>query len=401
MVELNNSAVFSWGSEYMMPTYSRLPVVFLKGSMQYLWDIENNKYIDYIAGYGCLNVGHSNKYIVKAVKRQVEKLIQPSNVYYNLPQVELAEKLCKLTGFGSKVFFANSGSESIEGAIKLARKYSTDKYGNERYGVITFERSFHGRTMGALSATAQPKKQRAFEPLLEGFKYAEFNNIDSVRELIDKNTCAIMLEPVQGEGGVYPAEKGFIKDLKEICIKNDILLILDEVQTGFGRTGKMFAYENYNIVPDILVVAKSLGGGMPIGAIISTSDISKTFTPGVHGSTFGGNAASCAAGLAVIDYILNNELSRKAKELGNYFISRLARLEKKYSVISEVRGTGLMVGLEFSEPVAARLVSEALEDGLVINKVSDHTLRFLPTLVIKKSHLNKLIKWLDLNIKDI
>ena len=401
MVELNNSAVFSWGSEYMMPTYSRLPVVFLKGSMQYLWDIENNKYIDYIAGYGCLNVGHSNKYIVKAVKRQVEKLIQPSNVYYNLPQVELAEKLCKLTGFGSKVFFANSGSESIEGAIKLARKYSTDKYGNERYGVITFERSFHGRTMGALSATAQPKKQRAFEPLLEGFKYAEFNNIDSVRELIDKNTCAIMLEPVQGEGGVYPAEKGFIKDLKEICIKNDILLILDEVQTGFGRTGKMFAYENYNIVPDILVVAKSLGGGMPIGAIISTSDISKTFTPGVHGSTFGGNAASCAAGLAVIDYILNNELSRKAKELGNYFISRLARLEKKYSVISEVRGTGLMVGLEFSEPVAARLVSEALEDGLVINKVSDHVLRFLPPLVIKKGHLDKLIKWLDLKIKDI
>ncbi|TET52104.1 MAG: aspartate aminotransferase family protein [Actinomycetota bacterium] len=401
MVELNNSAVFSWGSEYIMPTYSRLPVVFLKGSMQYLWDIENNKYIDYIAGYGCLNVGHSNKYIVKAVKRQVEKLIQPSNVYFNLPQVELAEKLCKLTGFGSKVFFANSGSESIESAIKLARKYSTDKYGNKRYGVITFGRSFHGRTMGALSATAQPKKQRAFEPLLEGFKYAEFNNMDSVRELIDENTCAIMLEPVQGEGGVYPADKGFMKDLKDICIKNDILLILDEVQTGFGRTGKMFAYENYNIVPDILVVAKSLGGGMPIGAIISTNNISKSFTPGVHGSTFGGNAASCAAGLAVIDYILDNELSRKAKELGNYFISRLQRLEKKYSVISEVRGTGLMVGLEFSEPVAARLVSEALEDGLVINKVSDHTLRFLPPLVIKKSHLDKLIKWLDHKIKDI
>lgn len=401
MVGLNNSAVFSWGSEYMMPTYSRLPVVFLKGSMQYLWDVENNKYIDYIAGYGCLNVGHSNKYIVKAVKRQIEKLIQPSNVYYNLPQVELAEKLCKLTGFGSKVFFANSGSESIEGAIKLARKYSTDKYGNKRYGVITFGRSFHGRTMGALSATAQPKKQRVFEPLLEGFKYGEFNNIDSVRELIDENTCAIMLEPVQGEGGVYPAEKGFMKDLKEICIKNDILLILDEVQTGFGRTGKMFAYENYNIVPDILVVAKSLGGGMPIGAIISTNDISKSFTPGMHGSTFGGNAASCAAGLAVIDYILNYELSRKAKELGNYFISRLERLEKKYSVISEVRGTGLMVGLEFSEPVAARLVSEALKDGLVINKVSEHILRFLPPLVIKKSHLDKLIKWLDQKIKDI
>ena len=185
MVELNNSAVFSWGGEYLMPTYTRLPVVFLKGSMQYLWDVENKKYIDFIAGYGCLNVGHSNKFIVKAVKKQVEKLIQPSNVYYNLPQVELAEKLCKITGFGSKVFFANSGSESIEGAIKLARKYSTDKYGDKRYDVITFGRSFHGRTMGALSATAQPKKQRKFEPLLEGFKYAEFNNIDSVNEIID------------------------------------------------------------------------------------------------------------------------------------------------------------------------------------------------------------------------
>jgi len=385
MVEINNSAVLSWGGEYLMPTYTRLPVVFLKGSMQYLWDVENKKYIDFIAGYGCLNVGHSNKFIVKAVKKQVEKIIQPSNVYYNLPQVELAEKLCKITGFGSKVFFANSGTESIEGAIKLARKYSTDKYGDKRYGVITFGRSFHGRTMGALSATAQPKKQRIFEPLLKGFKYAEFNNTESVRELIDENTCAIMLEPVQGEGGVYPADQEFMQDLKDICVKKDILLIFDEVQTGFGRTGNMFAYQNYGIAPDILVVAKSVGGGMTIGAIISTDAISKSFTPGVHGSTFGGNAASCAAGLAVIDYILNNELSRKSKELGNYFISRLEKLKKKYSVISDVRGTGLMVGLEFSEPVASTLVSDALEDGLVINKVSDHTLRFLPPLIIKKS----------------
>ncbi|MFC2145161.1 aspartate aminotransferase family protein [Actinomycetota bacterium] len=401
MVELNNSAVFSWGSEYLMPTYTRLPVVFLKGRMQYLWDVENKKYIDYIAGYGCLNVGHSNKFIVKAVKKQVEKIIQPSNVYYNLPQVELAEKLCKLTGFGSKVFFANSGTESIEGAIKLARKYSIDKYGGKRYGVITFGRSFHGRTMGALSATAQPKKQRVFEPLLEGFKYAEFNNTESVKELINENTCAIMLEPVQGEGGVYPAEEKFMQDLKDICIKKDILLIFDEVQTGFGRTGNMFAYQNYNIVPDILVVAKSLGGGMPIGAIVSTDAISKSFMPGSHGSTFGGNAASCAAGIAVIDYILNNELSHRSKELGNYFISRLEKLKKKYSVISDVRGTGLMVGLEFSEPVASNLVNEALEDGLVINKVSEYTLRFLPPLIIKKSHLDVLIKWLNQKIKDI
>ena len=401
MVELNNSAVFSWGGEYLMPTYSRLPVVFLKGKMQYLWDVENKKYIDFIAGYGCLNVGHSNKFIVKAVKKQVEKLIQPSNVYYNLPQVELAEKLCKLTGFGSKVFFANSGSESIEGAIKLARKYSTDKYGDKRYDVISFERSFHGRTMGALSATAQPKKQKKFKPLLEGFKYAEFNNTNSVNKLIDENTCAILLEPVQGEGGVYPAGKKFMQDLKEICLKKDILLILDEVQTGFGRTGKMFAYQNYNILPDILVLAKSLGGGMPIGAIIADDIISKSFTPGTHGSTFGGNAASCAAGLAVIDYILNNELSKRSEELGKYFLTRLDKLKKKYSVICDVRGSGLMVGLEFSEPAAARLVSEALEDGLIINKVSDYTLRFLPPLIVKKLHIDRLLKWLEHKIKDI
>ena len=401
MVELNNSAVFSWGGEYLMPTYSRLPVVFLKGKMQYLWDVENKKYIDFIAGYGCLNVGHSNKFIVKAVKKQVEKLIQPSNVYYNLPQVELAEKLCKLTGFGSKVFFANSGSESIEGAIKLAKKYSTDKYGDKRYDVISFERSFHGRTMGALSATAQPKKQKKFKPLLEGFKYAEFNNTNSVNKLIDENTCAILLEPVQGEGGVYPAGKKFMQDLKEICLKKDILLILDEVQTGFGRTGKMFAYQNYNILPDILVVAKSLGGGMPIGAIIADDIISKSFTPGTHGSTFGGNAASCAAGLAVIDYILNNELSKRSEELGKYFLTRLDKLKKKYSVICDVRGSGLMVGLEFSEPAAARLVSEALEDGLIINKVSDYTLRFLPPLIVKKLHIDRLLKWLEHKIKDI
>ena len=401
MVKLNNSAVFSWGGEYLMPTYSRLPVVFLKGKMQYLWDVENKKYIDFIAGYGCLNVGHSNKFIVKAVKKQVEKLIQPSNVYYNLPQVELAEKLCKLTGFGSKVFFANSGSESIEGAIKLARKYSTDKYGDKRYDVISFERSFHGRTMGALSATAQPKKQKKFKPLLEGFKYAEFNNTNSVNKLIDENTCAILLEPVQGEGGVYPAGKKFMQDLKEICLKKDILLILDEVQTGFGRTGKMFAYQNYNILPDILVLAKSLGGGMPIGAIIANDIISKSFTPGTHGSTFGGNAASCAAGLAVIDYILNNELSKRSEELGKYFLTRLDKLKKKYSVICDVRGSGLMVGLEFSEPAAARLVSEALEDGLIINKVSDYTLRFLPPLIVKKLHIDRLLKWLEHKIKDI
>jgi len=396
---MDNSGAFNRGSKYLMNTYSRLPVVFNKASMQYLWDIEGKKYIDYIAGYGCLNVGHSNKYIVKALQKQVSQMIQPSNVYYNLPQIELARRLCELTGFGQKVFFSNSGTESIEAAIKLARKYSADKYGQQRFEVITFKRSFHGRTMGALSATAQPKKQNMFEPLLEGFLYGEFNNIDSIKDLISEKTCAVMLEPVQGEGGVYSASKEFINYLKDICSKKDILLIFDEVQTGFGRTGKMFAYENYDISPDILVLAKSLGGGMPIGAIVATDSISASFAPGMHGSTFGGNAASCAAGNAVIDYLVDNNIPARANELGEYLIKKLQKLSDKYTVIKEIRGMGLMIAIEFTEPIAAKLVGDALKDGLIINRVSDHILRLLPPLIIKRLDIDRLLKWLGACLK--
>ena len=221
-----------------------------------------------------------------------------------------------------KSIFANSGAEAIEGSIKLARKYSTDKYNKERYEIISFYNSFHGRTFGALSATAQFQKQNIFEPLLMGFRYAEFNNIDSVNNIINKNTCAILVEPIQGEGGINVADNSFLKDLRKLCSDNDILLILDEVQTGFGRTGELFAFQDYNVMPDILVLAKSLGGGMPIGAIVSTDEISSAFTPGTHGSTFGGNAASCAAGVAV-NYLLTNNLSRNAKKLGDYLFKKL------------------------------------------------------------------------------
>jgi len=401
MDNLDNNAAFNRGGKYLMNTYNRLPVIFEKASMQYLWDVEGKKYIDFIAGYGCLNVGHSNRKVVKAVQKQVNKLIQPSNIYYNVPQIELARKLCEATGFGQKVFFANSGTESIEAALKLARKYSEDKYGNGRYEVVTMMRSFHGRTMGALSATAQPKKQKMFEPLLQGFKYGELNNIASVMELVNEKTCAVMLEPVQGESGVYPADKEFMQELKDLCSQKDILLILDEVQTGFGRTGKMFAFQNYGITPDILVLAKSLGGGMPIGAIVSTDKVSGVFSPGMHGSTFGGNAASCAAGSAVIDYIKDNELARRASELGAHFLSGLEKLKNKYGIIKEVRGQGLMIAVELIEPVAAGIVSDALIDGIIINRVSDVTLRFLPPLVIKKGNIDHLLKWLDRKIGEI
>jgi len=398
MENIDNNAAYNRGGKYIMNTYSRLPVVFSKASMQYLWDVEGKKYLDFIAGYGCLNVGHSNKAVVKALQKQVSALIQPSNVYYNMPQIELARKICEITGFGQKVFFANSGTESIEAALKLARKYSEDKYDSQRYEVITFKRSFHGRTMGALSATAQPEKQKMFQPLLKGFLYGELNNIDSVKELISEKTCAVMLEPVQGESGVYPADVQFMKELRDLCTQKDILLILDEVQTGFARTGKIFAYENYNIQPDILVLAKSLGGGMPIGAIVANDEISSSFAPGMHGSTFGGNAASCAAAIAVIDYIKDNDLARRSAELGRYLLKGLNKLKDKYGIIKEVRGMGLMAAIELKEPLAAKIIEDGLSDGLVLNRVSDYTLRFLPPLIIKKVNIDYLLKWLNKKI---
>ncbi|MDD3628254.1 MAG: aspartate aminotransferase family protein [Candidatus Humimicrobiaceae bacterium] len=398
---MKNTSLYETGDKYLMHTYKRLPVIFTEARMQYLWDTEGNKYLDFIAGYGCLNVGHSNKYVVKALREQIGKIIQPSNIYYNIPQIMLAKKLCEISGFGEKVFFANSGTESIEGAIKLARKYSTDNYDSSRYEIITFKKAFHGRTLGALAATAQIEKQKLFEPLLAGFKYAELNNIESVKALLNENTCAIMLEPVQGEGGIYPADKKFIKNLRDICSEKNILLILDEIQTGFGRTGSMFAYENFEIKPDILVVAKSLGGGMPIGAIISTEEIAKSFSPGTHGSTFGGNAASCAAGLSVIDYIIKNNLAEKSKKLGKYLMDELLKIKNKYPVVKEIRGMGLMIGMEFNEPVAEKIVIDALGDKLVLNRVSDTILRFLPPLVITRENIDTLTGWLDAEIKEL
>lgn len=396
-----NLKIYNEGSKYLMNTYSRLPVVFVKGEMQYLWDANGQKYLDFIAGYGCLNVGHSNKFVMGKLKKQIDNIIQSSNVYHNKTQVELAKKLCNLTNFGGKVFFANSGTEAIEGAIKLARKFSKNKYNPDKYRIISFYKSFHGRTLGALSATAQTKKQEVFKPLVEGFDYARLNDIDSVKGKINKNTCAILIEPIQGEGGININDKKFLTWIRKICSENKILLILDEVQTGFGRTGEMFAYQNYGIKPDIMVVAKSLGGGMPIGAIISTDDISSVFNPGDHGSTFGGNAASCAAGCAVIDYILKNGLIDKSREMGKYFLNKLKEIKKKYTIIKDVRGIGLMLAMEFKEEVADILVRNALKDYIILNKVSDSILRFLPPLMITKDNINTLMEWLDKNIGDL
>ncbi|MDD3520086.1 MAG: aspartate aminotransferase family protein [Actinomycetota bacterium] len=396
---LLNEDLIQKGAKFLMHTYSRMDIVFCKAEMQYLWDVEGKKYTDFTSGYGCLNVGHSNPAVIKTLQEQINKIIQPSNIFYNIPQVELAEKLCHISGFGEKVFFSNSGAEAVEGAIKLARKYSTDKYGKRRYEIITFNNSFHGRTLGALAATAQAKKQNMFEPLLSGFKYADINDIGSVKKQIDDNTCAVIIELIQGEGGINVCKKEFIRELKKICEDNELLLIIDEIQTGFSRTGSIFAYQQYDIVPDIVVVAKSLGGGMPIGAIISTDKICSVFTPGTHGSTFGGNAASCSAGIAVIKYMLDNDLAGRAEKLGKYLASRLNILKSKYDIVLEIRGLGLMLAIEFKKPIASELMKNALENGLVLNKLSETTIRFLPSLVINEKDIDILINFLDRYIK--
>jgi acetylornithine/N-succinyldiaminopimelate aminotransferase len=386
--------------KYLMSTYTRQPVVFEKAKMQYLWDVEGNKYTDFTSGYGCLNVGHSNSEIVSAIKKQVSKIIQPSNIYFSQSQVMLAKMLSILTGFGGKTFFANSGAEAIEGAIKLARKYSTDKYNKQRYEIISFKNSFHGRTYGALSATAQSQKQAFFEPLLQGFSYASLNDFDSVARAVNENTCAILIELIQGEGGINVSDKNFVARIGKICREKDILLIIDEIQTGFGRTGKLFAYENYDITPDILVLAKSLGGGMPIGAIIARDEINRAFIPGTHGSTFGGNAASCAAGVAVLNYFEKHDLVKKSQEIGKYLLLKLNKIKKKYTgQVKEVRGMGLMLAIEFNLPIASELIRSGLENKLVLNKVSDFTIRFLPSLVINKKDINNLIAFLDKKLK--
>lgn len=399
--KLKNIDIYSEGLKYLMNTYSRLPVVFEKAVMQYLWDVEGKKYTDFTSGYGCLNVGHSNKEVISALKNQISKIIQPSNIYFSQPQVKLAKLLCSLTaGFGEKVFFANSGTEAIEGAIKLARKYSTDKYGKKRYEIISFYNSFHGRTLGALSATAQTKKQSPFEPLLRGFRYASLNDMDSVKNEVNDKTCAILIEPVQGEGGINVTDKKFIKELRDLCTEKDILLVLDEIQTGFGRTGKLFAYENYNIIPDIMVVAKSLGGGMPIGAIISNDKISAAFSPGTHGSTFGGNAASCVAGVAVLEYFKKHDIIEASNKQGIYFLSELNNLKDRYeNLIKEVRGMGLMLAVEFKYPVADEIVKFGLKNFFVLNKVSDFTIRFLPPLIIERKDIKNLMVFLNKTLK--
>ncbi len=382
------------GDKYIMKTYGRYPLVPVRGEGCRLWDADGKEYLDFLAGVAVNNLGHCHPKVVAAIQKQAAEMIHCSN-YYNIPnQIELAELLCTHS-FADKAFFCNSGAEANEAAIKLARKYAREKSGNpERYGIITALSSFHGRTMATISATGQEKVQKFFDPLLHGFTYVPFNDADALEAAVTPQTCAVMLEPIQGEGGVVVPSADYFRRVREICDRHGLLLIFDEVQVGIGRTGKLFAHEHFDVVPDIMTLAKALAGGAPIGAMLAKDEIAASFSPGTHGSTFGGNPLVTAAGVAAIRAVLEEGLLNRSEEMGEYLVGELERLKEKYSFITDVRGIGLMIGMELSVP-AGDIVIKGMERGVLLNVAQERVLRFVPPLVVTKQEVNEMIAVLD------
>jgi len=376
-----------------MKTYGRYPIVPVKGAGCRLWDVDGKEYLDFLGGVAVNNLGHCHPKVVAALQKQAAELIHCSN-YYQIPQqIELAELLCNHS-FADKAFFCNSGAEANEAAIKLARKYSRDTYGPERYEIITAAESFHGRTMATVSATGQEKVQRFFDPLLHGFKHVPFDDVAALEAAVTSTTCAVMLEPIQGEGGINMPSPGYFEAVRELCDRHGLLLIFDEVQVGMGRTGKLFAYEHFGVTPDIMTLAKALAGGAPIGTMLARDKFAAAFVPGTHGSTFGGNPLVCAAAIATVRTILEDGLLNRCEEIGEYLTGELEILGRKYPFVTEVRGVGLMIGMALSIP-AGDIVKKGHDRGLLLNVTHDTVLRFVPALVVTKQEINAMIAILD------
>ena len=376
----------------ILHTYNRFPVVFDRGEGCYLYDTEGIKYLDFAAGIAVNALGYHYPGYDDALKAQIDKLTHISNLYYNQPMSEAGEKLVKASGM-SKAFFTNSGTEAIEGALKAARKYAYAKSGQaDRYEIIAMNHSFHGRSMGALSVTGTAHYREPFEPLIGGVKFAEFNDLDSVKALVTDKTCAIITEVVQGEGGIYPAEQSFLKGLRELCDANDILLIFDEVQCGMGRTGSYFAWQSYGVQPDIMACAKALGSGVPVGAfVLGEKAASASLAPGDHGTTYGGNPFVCAAVSKVFDIFEQDKILEHVKELTPYFEEKLDELAAKYDCVSARRGKGFMQGLVITGRPVGDVVKRALEEGLLVISAGSNVLRLVPPLVIKKEHIDEMV----------
>jgi len=381
------------GDHCLLNTYARYPILLKRGDGIKVWDSNDKEYLDFVGGLAVCNLGHCHPKVIQALGEQAKQLIHCSNFYYIGPQVELARRLCEHS-FGERVFFCNSGAEAAEAAIKLARKYAKERSGDGRYEIIAMENSFHGRTMGALSATGQEKLHKGFEPLLPGFTHCPFDDLDAVARAIGPQTCAVMVEPIQGEGGVNLPSPDYLKGLRELCDQTGTLLIYDEVQVGMGRTGRLFAYEHYDVPPHIMTLAKSLANGVPIGALVTTEEVAQAFAPGDHGTTFGGNPLATAVGCCVVDTLLEDGVLENCQEMGEYLLKGLLDLKGQYTFIKAVRGKGLICGCELAFEGKA-IVERCLEQGFLINCTAGRVLRFLPPLIVTREEIDRLIAALD------
>jgi acetylornithine/N-succinyldiaminopimelate aminotransferase len=377
---MNTKEIMALDKKYVMQTYGRQPLALKKGSGAVVWDVEGKSYIDCLAGIAVNNVGHAHPKVADAISNQSKNLIHTSNLYYTQQQVELAELLVGVSPH-DLAFFCNSGAEAVEGSIKLARKYTG------KGGIIAMENSFHGRTLTALTATGQKKYQKGFGPLTPGFTHVSYGDIEAVKKAITDETAAVLVEPIQGEGGVIVPSEGYLASLKELCEEKDILLVFDEVQTGFGRTGEMFASQTFSVTPDITALAKGIAGGFPMGAVMASEEVGSAFEPGDHAATFGGGPLACAAAIASINVILDENLLSQSKENGSYFQSKLNFLKEDHGIVEEVRGSGLMLGMELDVECGG-IVNDMREEGVLINCAAGKVLRFVPPLVIEKEQID-------------
>ncbi|MCX5866016.1 MAG: aspartate aminotransferase family protein [Proteobacteria bacterium] len=399
--KLTSASLIERSDRVLMNTYARFPVAFVRGEGARLWDPEGKEYLDFFSGLAVLNLGHCHPEIVSAVRAQSGLLFHTSNLFYTEPPVRLAEALVEHS-FADKVFFCNSGAEANEGAVKLARIYARNRRKDERVGVVTMENSFHGRTLGMISATGQEKVKVGFAPLLEGFQTARFNDLASVTAAASGWAGAVLLEPIQGEGGVFPATPEFITGVRKLCDREGMLLIFDEVQVGIGRTGELFAYQHYGVEPDILTLAKAVGGGLPLGAVLATNAVASAFTPGTHATTFGGNAVATAAGEAVLNVILTGKILENCRRQGKALRSALEKFARKYAGIREIRGRGLIVGMELEDgEKGQRLIRRALDSGLILNLAHGNVVRFLPPLNLTTAELARGLKILEKLLAEI
>jgi acetylornithine/N-succinyldiaminopimelate aminotransferase len=397
---MNKQEYMATAEERLLHTYNRFPLVLDHGEGVYLYDTDGKEYLDFAAGIAVCALGYSNEAHKAALKKQADALLHISNLYYSVPVGEAAGKLLAASGM-DRVFFTNSGTEAIEGAIKAAKKYAFTRDGHAGHEIIAMNHSFHGRSLGALSVTGNAHYQEPFEPLMPGVRFADYNNLDSIKALVNKKTCAVILETVQGEGGIYPADTEFLAGLRALCDEHDILLILDEIQCGMGRTGKMFAWQHYGVKPDIMTCAKALGCGVPVGAFVMTQRVAdKSLAPGDHGTTYGGNPLVCAAVSAVFDQFEELHLIEHVNELTPYFEEKLNELVEKYDCLTARRGKGFMQGLVCTLPVGS-VAAKALEHGLIVITAGSDVLRFVPPLVIEKEHIDEMVEKLSAVIEEL